>query len=57
MKLITQYLMICREISNNNNEVRVKKCDWFHLHKQQTPKPEAHDPEAVPPNLEQSEEL
>ena len=27
------------------------------LHKQQTPNPDAHVPEAVPPNFEQSDEL
>ena len=31
---------------------------WFYnLHKQQTPNPDAHVPETLPPNLEQSEEL
>ena len=29
----------------------------MHLHKQQTPNPDAQVPEAVPPNFEQSEEL
>ena len=34
------------------------KGDWFiNLHKQHTPNPDAHDPEAVPPKLEQSEVL
>ena len=28
-----------------------------YLHKQQTPNPDAHVPEAVPPNFEQSDEL
>ena len=29
----------------------------MHLHKQQTPNPDAQVPEAVPPNFEQSDEL
>ena len=28
-----------------------------YLHKQQTPNPDAHVPDAVPPNFEQSDEL
>ena len=36
--------------------------DWIwkytkYLQRQQTPNPDAHDPEAVPPSLEQSDEL